>query len=334
MTKLRITSFFIAAAILLPAVSSSQTQEIKEYTVQKGDTLWDISNRELKDSFLWPKIWKENPEIKNPDRIYPGQTIRIPLYLLRPAAQEVIPPPVPVVEAPRKVEEVIAPEAPPKPSYLIDKRVLLASGYVAETIKSAGRITGAPSGRNLFGNNDIVYIRTDAAAKEGERFIVIRQGQRITHPASRLHIGYVIEVLGIAEVQKTRLGESMAKIVLSFKEITTGDLLQPYLDMTPPLTADTYRMPDVKGYVVATRDLKILNGDYDIVFIDKGKNDGIEAGDIMNTVDIRTSAIHGEKHLVPTGVIQVISIRDKTATAIVKKSTDPVRVGALVSNEE
>ena len=49
------------------------------YIIVKGDTLWDISNSFLKDPFLWPLIWKVNPYIANPDLIYPGQKIRIPL---------------------------------------------------------------------------------------------------------------------------------------------------------------------------------------------------------------------------------------------------------------
>ena len=69
--------------LVVSSLSFSQTPEYKDYTVAKGDTLWDISNNELKDPFLWPKVWKENPEIKNPDLIYPGQKIRIPLYLLQ-----------------------------------------------------------------------------------------------------------------------------------------------------------------------------------------------------------------------------------------------------------
>ncbi len=91
--------------LLLPCLLPAQETEYKDYTVNRGDTLWDISNKELKDSFLWPKVWKENPEVRNPDRIYPGQKIRIPLFLL----QKEIKPEIKPVEVPRPV---VKPEKP------------------------------------------------------------------------------------------------------------------------------------------------------------------------------------------------------------------------------
>lgn len=73
----------LIALLLLPLVPFAQTPGIKEYKIVKGDTLWDISKGELDDPFLWPEVWKENPSIANPDRIYPDQIIKIPLYLIQ-----------------------------------------------------------------------------------------------------------------------------------------------------------------------------------------------------------------------------------------------------------
>src|SRR5689334_18395508 len=45
------------------------------YVVKKGDTLWSIANKYLKDSWQWPELWYVNPKVNNPHLIYPGDEL-------------------------------------------------------------------------------------------------------------------------------------------------------------------------------------------------------------------------------------------------------------------
>jgi RNAse (barnase) inhibitor barstar len=310
--------YSITALLILPAFAFSQMQEIKEYKVKKGDTLWDISNKELQDPFLWPKIWKENPDIKNPDLIYPDQTVKIPLYLLQKEIKEE-PTPEPVAEkAPEPVKEEVKEEAPApvqiKP--LVENNVYLASGFVGDLPFFDGTIDGDPSGRIIFGNNDMVYVKFKGEVKVGDRYYIYHQGPAVIHPATGVMMGYVMEPVGILEVKKFEYGETVAEILQGFSEILIGDFLVPFYEMQSPVVERPFRKPEVDGYVVATRQLKIMSGNNDIVFIDRGEEDGLKPGDLINTV-----AVIG-KHKVPNGQLQVISTRENTAAAIIVKIQD------------
>ena len=45
------------------------------YVIQRGDTLWDISNKFLGNPHHWPRLWSINEQITNPHWIYPGNKI-------------------------------------------------------------------------------------------------------------------------------------------------------------------------------------------------------------------------------------------------------------------
>jgi nucleoid-associated protein YgaU len=57
-----------------------ETVEVEYYVIQKGDTLWAIAKQHLGNGNKYTEIFDANREvIKDPDLIYPGQKIRIPL---------------------------------------------------------------------------------------------------------------------------------------------------------------------------------------------------------------------------------------------------------------
>ena len=329
MSKIRLVLSLIVLIFLIPSYSFSQIQETKEYKILRGDTLWDISQKELSDSFLWPKIWKENPSITNPDRVYPGQVIIIPLYLIQPEKKEVeeaAPAPA-IPPEPPKEKEVVKKEIPPpevKLRPLVDRNLLIASGYISDSVPRVGTITGSPSGRTLYGVNDKVYVETDESVAPGDKFYIIRAEQPVYHPVTNAKMGYVVQILGIAEILQHKYGDTEAKITQCFTDIMKGDLLDTYYEITPPLVEKTFRKPDIEGVILASENFRLLNSNFDIVFIDKGKQDGVEIGDEFRALQ-RTDG----GHIVPSGVIQVINYKDTTATAVVRKASEPISSGNL-----
>lgn len=63
-----------------------------DYTVVKGDTLWDIAKRFYGNPFLWQNIFEANEnKIKNPNLIYPDQVFIIPEIVKKKLEGETLP---------------------------------------------------------------------------------------------------------------------------------------------------------------------------------------------------------------------------------------------------
>jgi len=99
--KLTMTSMIIlAAAVIVLAYAApvshaaayeynnAEYDDTDEYTVKSGDTLWLIS---LKYQVGLQEIIAANPQIENPDLIYPGDKVYVPLFsTIKRIEQEVI----------------------------------------------------------------------------------------------------------------------------------------------------------------------------------------------------------------------------------------------------
>jgi len=305
--------------IVLPSFAAAQTQEYKDYTIEKGDTLWDISHKELKDPFLWPKVWKENPDIKNPDKIYPGQKIRIPLYLLQKEIAPAAPKPVtkPFIQ-PKPAEQPVIISKPPKKEYLVNKNLLILSGYITDPVHSVGKIYDKPGEITNLTKGDYAYIRTKSSVRKGDKFYIIYPVDEVIHPATGRYLGVRVAILGTAEV----VDENDPKILItsSYVEIPVGSLLDNYYEIEPALAVDNPRKPNINGYIVTALRRIYAHGDFDIVFIDKGEKDGLEVGDLLATT------LQSE-HVIFNGVVQIISTRPSTSAAIIRKAAKEVQIG-------
>lgn len=67
------------AAVEEALTAEKAEPEARFYTVKKGDTLWAIAEAHYGEGSKYNAIFEANrPMLKDPDKIYPGQVLRIP----------------------------------------------------------------------------------------------------------------------------------------------------------------------------------------------------------------------------------------------------------------
>lgn len=295
---------------------SSSPFEMTTYKVKKGDTLWSIAEKELKQPFQWPVLWMENPVIKNPDRLYPGQTINIPLSLRKspeaagkaPAGQQAALPPVleeeeVQVSGPRELEVT-------RKYYITTRNEMLWAGYITKSHSTIGVISGSLRGNSYFAHMDEVFVKSDFALKPGAKFYITKKGHDVVHPATGEKLGYMMHTIGLLQIIKEAGDESTAVILEAFEAINTGDTFETYVHVEPPYIVEAPRKPDVEGYVISSRNQRSLGALFDIIHIDRGSEDDLRIGDILAILT------PGRRTMVQ-GLIQVISTRETTASAMI-----------------
>ncbi len=326
------------------ASSASAVEQSRTYTIRERDTLWDIANSQYRDPFLWPLIWKANPSIADPDLIYPGVALVIPsLAPVERAMAEPQEAEKPQEQAPpapseasffqKSAEEPTMP-APSAPSSglvlpqestppIIDKYAMISAGFVSDEPSSDRLLESVvdPSKR-LMGYNDEVYIdiRSRQDVKVGDRFLIYRPDHAVKHPVSGKSYGPLNIVIGILKV--TAVGKDShdtARIIISFDDAEHGDLLTPYQEPELLYPVREKRDKDLSGYLLEVRDYRRLNAQVDIVYLDKGKVDGVDPGDVFTILAAPEGTANIPKVI---GEGQVLLVKERTATAIIQKSTD------------
>ena len=302
------------------------------YTVHKGDTLWNISQKLFHSKFLWPMIWQENPDIKNPDDIHPGQIIKIPLIegtqnsYNMPISPEAIKEAVEKnkieqttdkedkIEQKRAVKERIFPKVR---STINELSLILQGGYIAKELKAYGRTLTTPEGRKFIGTNDFVYVKTDS--DEHQTYYIMRSEKRIIHPKTGKYLGDMINFEGTLKIIGKEAGFKKAIVLSSFNEIFTDDILVPFFTIEPASVIS--EKPFINGMIIYTKHTH-YTAQFDIVYTDKGSTDGVTAGDIFT---VYTS----DEPRQPIGKIKIISSQRNTSTAYVIKCSKEMGVGSI-----
>lgn len=316
---------FICLTTTAPVAVAQEQPTI--YTIVPGDTLWGLSKRFLRDPYYWPNLWANNQTVGNPHFIYPGQRVRI--YSDRIEIE-----PIP---APPKAEQP-QPQEPREEPQAATFAVNGSEGFLIENgMKPSGIIISLYQNREMVGADDIVYtdIGRVNGGNPGDRFLIYKKIGPVSHPITNVILGQQVMPLGELQLSEVEEKASKAIVTKSFLEISAGSFLMPYQErkLTVPLRAADR---DLTGYIVQTQTGNQALAVNDVVFLDLGKAQGVQPGNMLYIVrdvvpDQRYTQVKIDKLPVEViGALVVVSTGMNSSTAVIVKSVDTVYRGDRV----
>ena len=306
-----------------------------EYVVQVGDTLWDIAATFLKDPWYWPEIWYVNPEIENPHLIYPGDVlglvyidgqpritnVRASTYRLSPQARV-----TPLTESITSIP-------------FEDIQAFLSSGVVLEK-DEADRLPYllATRGDHLIASagNDI-YVRGIRDTLSGARYRVVHVGDPLYDPDDNRLIGY--QGISVGEGRLVRGGDpATVALTDTSQEAKAGDRLLPEEVDIPLNFFPSSPSSPVEGRIISVVGGVTQIGQYQVVVINRGSNNGLSVGDVLTvwqTGDVISDRFGGGSVRLPdeeAGTVMVFKTYDRISYGLVMEATEAIHVHDTVRN--
>jgi hypothetical protein len=279
----------VSLALLLAAPALADTLKLQDnapdkYVVVKGDTLWDISGKFLKDPWRWPQIWNLNrEEIKNPHWIYPGDMIVLdrsgkePRLALVKGGNNGIPT---VKLSPGvRSSDAISDAIPAIPIRVIHPFLSQPRVVPLGMFDNAPFILGSNIDRVVLATGDDAFA---TGGKQGvTRWNVLRPGKELKDPETGEVLGYEVEYLGDARTQvegapqKIRITHSVQEILPKDKLVEADNSATfEYVPHAPER--------EIRGRIISAYGGLSDSGRYQTVVINRGSLDGLEPGHVLS----------------------------------------------------
>ncbi|MCA9631324.1 MAG: LysM peptidoglycan-binding domain-containing protein [Myxococcales bacterium] len=322
------------------AITGNRAMSVPQiHVVKRGDTLWDLSSHYYRNPYMWPKLWSYNPQIQNPHWIYPGDQLRMRLDAG----------PVPISADGTFIDR--RPQVPRDTIFLRDQ------GYIDDPKRDVwGQLVGAREDQMLLAEGNHVYMvmRPGVELRLGQLltlFTEVRQPRKVA--GARKPKGSIVAIKGSVKIEqwdpKSRVARG--KIVESLDVIERGMKVGPVgrrFDVVPPKRNDA----DVWARILTSVYPHVFMAQNQVVFIDKGSKDGLEAGnrlfvvrrgdswrrslktatkmardrvrqDVPDEVEIERTPLEGDEQKFPEeiiGELRILRTREDSSVALVTVS--------------
>jgi len=328
------TFFFLAPIFMFAFLSIAKEKETPVeyeagfyYTVKKGDTLWDLSQHFSDSPWLWPDLWSENSQLTNPHWIYPGQ--RIQLFQKNWAGQVIMPE--------RVHAEPTVPSAPEDSVYFLFPPINTVGFLRKEPINPNGQIFNVQEDKELISEGDIVYVRHIGPIpfKSGDLYTVYRTLQPPKDETGKRYDGVQHLLTGRIEITQIKSDYAIARVTQSYHAIVKDDYIMPYRPKPPEINLIS-SIRGLEGRILFSEEHVKILGDNTIVFIDKGKENGVQPGQFYHIYFQEKKQVdpssRKETLLSPVdyGQLLVLHTEQNTATVLITKSENEIPPGAKI----
>jgi hypothetical protein len=339
--RLRMTTVALVASMVfgsLAAFSQDRTPLAEgapdEYVVQVGDTLWDIAATFLHDPWYWPEIWYVNPEIENPHLIYPGDVLAL-IYI---DGQ-------PRVTTARGSSYRLSPEARVTP---LDEAItsvpydaisaFLSTGVVLQRdeVEQLPYIVATKGEHLIAAAGNTVYVR-GSNAEPGSRFNIVHIGDKLVDPDNNSLVGYHGVLIGEGTLRRSGDPGSFA-ITMSKREAKQGDRLIPASVEVPMNFFPKAPSTSIEGRIIHVVDGVSQIGQYQVVVINRGTNDGLAVGDVLTAFragDVVRDKVAGGSVKLPeeaAGTMMIFKSYGEISYGLVMEATQAIHLLDYVRN--
>lgn len=260
----------------------------KTHVVVKGDTLWDISALFLEQPWLWPKLWRLNPEINNPHLIYPGDIIKLvfdekgePMLVLESAKAKASYKWSPKIRQKNKTDTAIR----LLPLEVIAPLIKYDHLFSAEQLEELPHVIGSDEGYKSSINGFKVYV--NEALDLAKTYAIYNKGEELIDPETSKSIGFHVDLVATGQALRTGNDSenepATLKISTAKREIRSGDFVVPVHEgqMFPSVFTMKAADKSLRGSIIKASSNGREFGKLEVVIVNRGSEHQITIGDVM-----------------------------------------------------